>query len=96
MKKTYVKPMLYAEEFQLVEHISLNCATDLYEASFSNGWLCSIRGKTSNQVMFTTNVSGCAGANDIYDADWKDDEYMASYMTQLCYNVHEVGQMFSS
>ena len=99
MKKTYTKPMFYAEEFQLVEHISLNCAKEAFTPHFSNGWVCSIEWKNGDgqtEVMFTTNISGCANSVGTYDASWQDDDLMESQYNELCYNAMAPGPMFSS
>ena len=98
MKKTYAKPQLYAEEFQLVEHITLTCAKENFTAHHSTGWTCSIEWDDHGtaRVMFTDKISGCASATGKYDESWQNDEFMESYYNDTCYNSMQIGPMFSS
>ena len=98
MKKTYTKPMLYAEEFQLVEHITLTCAKDAFIAHHSTGWTCSIEWNDNGKqrVMFTDQNSSCDGAVGAYEESMQNDDLMESYYNDTCYNSMQIGPMFSS
>ena len=51
MRKAYQKPLMYAEGFTLLEHISAGCA---YPATFGND--CKV---TVDGITFFTSVAGC-------------------------------------
>ena len=52
MKNVYVKPMLYAETFQLTEHMAAGCG---YRTNFGNG--CPI---DEGGVTFFVNADSCS------------------------------------
>lgn len=99
MKKTYTKPLLFAESYQMVEHVAAGC-TGAYDANHNTGWTCSIRGRESGLTLFTAQQMNCGTSVDedheILDGDVISDSMMASMIGSLCYNQFEQGQMFSS
>ncbi len=100
MKKTYTKPLLFAESYQMAEHIAANCSLTDYSANHNTGWTCSIRGNSSGLTFFTAQQSACSASVDddheIVDGNVISDSMMSSMIGALCYNQFEQGQMFSS
>ena len=104
MKKAYTKPLLFAESYQMAEHIAANCSGSDYTANHNTGWTCSIRGAYSGLTFFTAQQSACSASgsedpgnmNEIVDGNVISDSMMSSMIGALCYNQFEQGQMFSS
>ena len=100
MKKTYTKPLLFAESYQMVEHIAGTCNTSAYNATHNTGWTCSITGVESGLTLFTAQQLNCGRSVDedheILDGSVISDSMMSSMIGSLCYNQFEQGQMFSS
>lgn len=97
MRKAYAKPLLYAEGFELVEHMAAGCA---YMANFSND--CQI---TVDGITFFTPQAGCNDetGNGILGGVVEDlskatlDDFYRTKMT--CYNSFvdfTTGQFFVS
>ena len=95
MKNVYQKPMLYAEAYMLVDHISQSCA---YQTNFGNQ--CPI---ADAGVVFFTSVD--AGCNDdgvsmfefagIDPADATIEDLLG--MNIRCYNsLRDYNQLFTS
>ena len=95
MKKTYTKPVLYAETFQPVEHIALNCvpspnvnATDATACYYQD----------ANLSLFNDGVTGCT--NEGWEIEWGESltEFLKR-MTEggmMCYNAFSNGAVFAS
>ena len=58
MKKPYQKPVLFAESFQLVEHISSPC-DNLGRASYQTADACHYDAGDANGFLFLNNANGC-------------------------------------
>lgn len=80
MKKTYIKPALFAESFQLLEHITSGCESALGYAhahmtlSVDNPCAFEFDGET----LFTNYIEACRMIRD------EEDVGAGIY----CYNVH--------
>ena len=77
MKKKYSKPALYAESFQLVEHISSLCSTDFKSvAGHADQFQCCFFDEITGEKLFLT---------DTYNCEVKDDDFEGTYFN--CYEV---------
>ena len=99
MRKSYEKPMLYAEAFQMTEHIAGSCLTEPEFAALHNTpWTCAAA--YNDERMFTTGIGAC-GVNGGTQFD-EDIMMMDGFMDTVqlgsqCYNVFSAGNtMFSS
>ena len=70
MKKAYTKPLLFAESYQMAEHIAANCSGSDYTANHNTGWTCSIRGAYSGLTFFTAQQAKDFGIVDEIIMDW--------------------------
>ena len=79
MRKTYEKPLLYAEGFALLEHISAGCA---YMANFGNDCQIEVDG-----ITFFTLDAGC-NDQDGFDLLGKEDATLEDFyaINMRCYN----------
>ena len=95
MKKAYVKPALYAEQFTLTEHISAACG---YATNFGNNCAITVDGIT----YFTSLENHCSQQaldwfreNEIEPKDATINTLMS--MNVQCYNSFaDFGQLFTS
>lgn len=95
MKKTYSKPKLYAESFELAEHIaSCSVQQGVTAVSYRDASSCSYA--EGGLALFNVGVTGCP---DSYDPESFDslDEYL-DIMTDRskCYNAFSNGNFFAS
>lgn len=93
MRKAYAKPLLYAEGFELLEHISAGCA---YEAQFSND--CQI---TVDGITFFTEAAACNDENGYLLLGGNREATLEEFyaIKQKCYNSFvdfTTGQFFVS
>ena len=98
MKKTYQKPLVFAEQFALYEHISTGCA-DTYkhsgEANFSGRSSCSFI--ASGLTLFLSSSLDSGGNNPC--SDFFDDSYDESFEFEVYHGGNSSitpGMMFSS
>lgn len=79
MKKTYQKPVLFAERFELVEHIAKICPGMYGHATHGNIHDCAIM-DTETSGVFTSGVSGCTSSTSLTedDIDLIEQEYGGS------------------
>ena len=100
MKKTYTKPMLYAESYELVEHISSCKANqDITTVTYRDGNACTYT--DANLTLFYPSNSGCTnGYYDPNDDSMYDsfEDYLASFGVDRggCYNAFSDGNFFAS
>ena len=97
MKRTYTKPTLYAEKFELMEHISSCTAnTEVTTVTYRDPGSCAYN--DMNVHLFNDGVSGCL--NEYYDSavmTWT--EYLESFKPENgggCYNSFADGNFFAS
>ena len=95
MKKVYAKPKLYAESFQLTEHMAAGCG---YQTNFGNG--CPIE---EGGVTFFANETSCSDdAVMLWLAAKVDNEAERSIenlslLNVKCYNaIVDFNQLFNS
>lgn len=100
MKRTYTKPTLYAEKFELMEHIS-SCKTnqDITTVTYRDGNSCTYT--DANLTLFYPSNNGCTnGYYDPNDHSMYDDfdDYLASFGVDRggCYNAFSDGNFFAS
>lgn len=96
MKKVYAKPLLYAETFEMVEHISKGCGV---LANFG-GDACTI---TVDGLTFFTSADACsADAVSMlefagYDGSQDPVRFLIDVVDPTCYNsLTDFHQMFIS
>lgn len=100
MKKAYTKPALYAETFELSEHISSCKANqDITTVTYRDGYACTYT--DANITLFYPENSGCTnGYYDPNDDSMYDDfdDYLASFGVGRggCYNAFSDGNFFAS
>ena len=100
MKKTYTKPMLYAERYELVEHISSCKANqDITTVTYRDGNACTYT--DANLTLFYPSNNGCTnGYYDPNDDSMYDsfEDYLASFGVDRggCYNAFSDGNFFAS
>ena len=98
MKKAYTKPALFAETFQMIEHIASGCLTvSGFQAMHNTAWTCAI--SVGGEVAFTTEVTSCADNGGVqYDAEvLKDHDFMSTLeINSQCYTTTNSGPMFGS
>ena len=98
MKKPYQKPQMYAESFELLEHIaSCKANQDITTVTYRNGKECTYT--DANVTIFNPGVTGCT--NEYYnEIDYDNfDGYLASYTAEHsggCYNAFIDGNFFAS
>ena len=100
MKKTYTKPAMYAETFELLEHIS-SCKANqgMTSVTYRDGNACTYT--DANLTLFYPENSGCSngyydpGDDSMYDSF---DDYLASFGVDRggCYNAFSDGNFFAS
>lgn len=102
MKRTYTKPTLYAETFELAEHIS-SCKTGTGAGAptvtYRDGNSCTYT--DANVTLFYPSNNGCTNGyydpndNSMYDSF---DDYLASFGVDRggCYNAFSDGNFFAS
>ena len=102
MKKAYTKPRLFAETFELLEHIA-SCKTGAGDhaptVSYRSGDACTYT--DANLTLFYPENSGCTnGYYDPNDDSMYDsfDDYLASFGVDRggCYNAFSDGNFFAS
>ena len=100
MKKTYSKPVLYAERFELLEHIS-SCKVggNSVSVTYRDGNSCTYT--DANLTLFYSSNKGCTnGYYDPNDDSMYDsfDDYLASFGVDRggCYNAFSDGNFFAS
>lgn len=96
MKKTYQKPNLYAETFELCEHIA-DCTVlqSVTTATYRTRESCSY--SDANISLFNPDVNGCV--NDYKENMFDDfDDFLASLEVDRggCYNAFSDGNFFAS
>ncbi len=100
MKKPYQKPCVYAESFELLEHIaSCKANQDITTVTYRDRASCSYT--DANVSLFNIGVEGCTneyyeeGLGSLYD-DFED--YIGSYLMSRggCYNAFTDGNFFAS
>lgn len=72
MKKEYEKPVLFAENFMLAEHITGNCSP-LHHATHWSADVCAYYANDPNYMLFMTGNSQCTynpGDDDMTADDW--------------------------
>ena len=100
MKRTYTKPTLYAEKFELMEHISSCKANqDITTVTYRDGNSCTYT--DAGLTLFNPGNSECK--NDYYEeglGSSYDDfpDYLASFALTRggCYNAFTDGNFFAS
>ena len=96
MKKAYVKPVLYAESFQLVEHISQGCGLVSHftgDCSFSDGDLTMFATENTCSADAVLLWQGVFGENYSSGATHADLDKLGMY----CYNSYaDVGLIHTS
>lgn len=99
MKKKYSKPMLFAETFELVEHIAA-CEGDLAYQTHHDQGKCAVTlsGKDgSGGTIFTASITDCLTGQVYNPADDPSGELLAILLNQSkCYNTFNAGTMYSS
>ena len=93
MRKAYQKPLMYAEGFTLLEHISAGCA---YPATFGND--CKV---TVDGITFFTDSAGCKDENGFMLLGNNREASLEDFyaIKQRCYNSFvdfTTGQFFAS
>ena len=98
MRKRYTKPKLYAETFELLEHISSCTAnTNVTVVTYRDMYSCSYN--DANVTLFNeTGVNGCQ--NEYFDPSMETwEEYLDSFKPENgggCYNAFSDGNFFAS
>ena len=97
MKRTYTKPTLYAESFELSEHIaSCKANQDITTVTYRDGNSCTYT--DANLTLFYTDNSACL--NQYFNLEDYDsfDDYLASFAVGRggCYNAFTDGNFFAS
>ncbi len=67
MKKSYVKPQVYFENFQLSADIAKNCSESLWNKANHAENSCGYQ--MGNLVLFTSTIEGCSENGIITDGD---------------------------
>lgn len=100
MKKQYRKPRLFAESFELLEHIS-SCKANqnITSVTYRDGNACSYT--DANVTLFNPDYAPTNGCTNEYynDVDYDDfNDYIASYALGRggCYNAFSDGNFFAS
>ena len=95
MRKPYEKPALYAESFELVEHISA-CESDLAYSTQHDSTSCAVV-LSEGGVIFTAAITGCANGQ-VYDPSTDPDgSILSALLTQSkCYTTYNTGAMYGS
>lgn len=97
MKKEYTKPVLYAETYELLEHIALNCNTGV------EGVVVNMREDTcyysdNGLVLYKDTTAECKSSyNELMDGSWEN--YFNNIFSQgvaKCYNAFATGNPFYS
>ena len=100
MKKAYKKPRLFAESFELLEHIaSCKANQDVTTVTYRDRNSCTYT--DANVTLFNLGVDGCTneyyleGEGSLFD-DF--DDYINSYLIDRggCYNAFTDGNFFAS
>lgn len=89
MKKAYEKPMLYAESYELMEHVAGGCALDgMNMPTHRDTTKCGFRVNGGNAIAYqTANV--CIG--------WWNDDFDEPFDDIFCYNTFlDTSAMFAS
>ena len=81
MKKTYQKPLLFAETFKLVEHVAGDCTgfNGSYQTNSANIWMCMLTDGDGSTV-FISDTNACGDADTQFDYNDIDRDLQ-------CYNV---------
>ena len=99
MKRTYIKPALYAESFELAEHISSCVVAPGNTVTYRDGASCSYT--EGGLSLFDSGVSGCTGGyyegeNDPMYGSFEDFLSTMSGEIGGCYNAFSNGNFFAS
>ncbi len=96
MKKVYSKPALYAETFELVEHVAGDCiVNDGFAGALHRGpESCGYR--DSNITLFTGDLSDCADAAELFALAGASPSTDLSVINMECYNSFLSGNLFAS
>ena len=97
MKKTYQKPRVYAESFELLEHIaSCKANQDITTVTYRDGDACTYT--DAELTLFYQSNTNCK--NDYFnDEDYDSfDDYLQSFAIGRggCYNAFTDGNFFAS
>ena len=97
MRMTYEKPVMIAESFRLVEHISEGCAlnTGTYTALQNNAWTCAIR-DSGGTVIFVDGTDTKCTSQQLDPSLEGIDDIINAMIGGQCYNSVVNGPMFSS
>lgn len=89
MKKIYEKPMLYAESYELVEHVAGSCALDgMNQPTHRDLSQCGFEVNGGSAIAFQTK-SVCL--------NWWNDDFDAPLNDIFCYNTFlDTAAMFAS
>lgn len=97
MRKAYVKPALFAETFQMVEHIAAGCDMEgsYFTANQNNGFVCSVD-DGSGLALFLDNNTACSG--QAFDSNDENLDLLVGTITDgICYTIFKDDKtMFSS
>ena len=96
MKKAYTKPLMFAETFELLEHIA-SCAAAEGQTivTYRDRYSCSY--KDGDVTLFNDGVDGCL--NNYGPFITSPDDFLASYDPEVsggCYNAFGNGNVFAS
>ena len=97
MKKTYTKPMVYAESFAMLEHIAACTIGQGYSATLRDTAGDNACAYTDNGLTVFPNEGVCGGSyNERQYGSW--DAYMAAVYgaNTTCYNAFQTGLAFNS
>ena len=97
MKKPYQKPRVYAESFELLEHIaSCKANQDITSVTYRDGHACTYT--DADLTLFYEDNKSCK--NDYFNLEDYDnfDDYLASFAVGRggCYNAFTDGNFFAS
>ena len=95
MKKPYSKPEIFAESFQMLEHIAACLTVEGFTAMHNTAWTCAIQ--VGTEIAFTNEVNACADGTS-YDSEvMKDEDFMNELVIgSQCYTTTTSGPMYSS
>ena len=93
MKKSYQKPALYAEKFQLVEHISGACDM-LGRASYKDASSCNYD-VGDGVKMFIGDANGCQAGSDPSGGQMNPEDF-TGFDFQCEFNFSENAKLFAS
>ena len=83
MKQSYTKPTLYAETFQLVEHVAGECGANIQGHNFNSITSCGITDSTGTS-FFQSGVTNC-GSELMVDSE-DELKFILQNLHISCYN----------